>query len=283
MKKAEFRVQGSGAWRCGSAALPSRFRVQRSGFRVQSSDSAFSLQSSALVTRHSAFTLIELLVVIAIISILAPLLMPALKSAREQAQSIKCVSNLRQLGFAAILYANDNEGLMIFGHNTDPWNNILLTRGYIKGRAVALCPSHPPREGDSLYNDIWSAYGMRSPYSAMPNNDLFYYEIVGGNQWNFLKYGDLPGYRVKASDFIVFADSAWGPTDPSRYPGQAFSFRDDTVVNPGIHLRHHGNANCWFADGHVEAVSAKAGAAGRFNQSEIYYAYDKNYNGRSFW
>jgi prepilin-type N-terminal cleavage/methylation domain-containing protein/prepilin-type processing-associated H-X9-DG protein len=73
------------------------------------------ISSPSSRARPCGFTLVELLVVIGIIAVLVGILLPALGRARDHANQVKCMANLRQIGQALMIYVNDNKGLMPFG------------------------------------------------------------------------------------------------------------------------------------------------------------------------
>ena len=82
-----------------------------------------TIQSPIPSCRHRAFTLIELLVVISIISLLISILLPALASARKQAQITQCLSQIRQIAIASFAYEADNQTLPFVAKDQggNPW------------------------------------------------------------------------------------------------------------------------------------------------------------------
>jgi prepilin-type N-terminal cleavage/methylation domain-containing protein/prepilin-type processing-associated H-X9-DG protein len=96
-----------------------------------------------------AFTLAELLVVIGIIAIIIAIMLPALARAREYSKRAACLSNLRSLGHAMLMYANENRGWLPNGNAPGMWTdyagaNRIMTEfsdRYVKAAGVFYCPS----------------------------------------------------------------------------------------------------------------------------------------------
>lgn len=85
--------------------------------------------------KRSGFTLVELLVVIGIIAVLISILLPTLAKARQQAQTVKCLANLQQIGHAILLYGQEQKGYILPGWIGPPNGNVRGVENY----ATLLC------------------------------------------------------------------------------------------------------------------------------------------------
>lgn len=209
------------------------------------------------------FTLVELLVVIGIIAVLIALLMPALTGARSQAMTIRCASNLHDVGRAMQNYANDFKGKIPRGYYYFPY----YQQGYILwGEALSKYVGHPVEVADtSPARDAVMAEQFRRievyqcPVNPNEESALDYVSnswITGDDDSPMIKIN-----RIRQSSEIVFlteananrfADQFWAHDvwDPTHFPTDANGVpqREARVLND---KRHRGRVNLLFLDGHT--------------------------------
>ena len=157
-----------------------------------------------------AFTLLELLVVIAIIGLILAILMPALPSVREGGRQVFCTNNLRQIGLALLMYADDHDDYMPSdGEQQDglikPWHWMIgsyldvdesvLNNGTEEGKDIFLCPS-APKDVD-YFNREYT--GCQYAYNAAVAGGVWF----GDGEWTRLSTILNPSETVMVCDCSV--------------------------------------------------------------------------------
>ncbi len=213
--------------------------------------------------RGSAFTLIELLVVIAIIAILAALLLPALKGARDRARSIVCKGNLKQMGLMAQLYQNDWNDYLPGGFSAS-FPNLDFSW------TVHLAPYHggPPYSTSLSMNENmvlgWRRFKCPASMYLDPSNDYIVYDYAYNGQNNYgygagggwggqkgMKIRDVPspdGMFLLCDGYLDILPEWWSVT---------FIWGNVEWSDVNHQLRHTGHGNVLYVDGHVSQLSGE--------------------------
>ncbi|NLC59494.1 MAG: DUF1559 domain-containing protein [Armatimonadetes bacterium] len=204
--------------------------------------------------RKGGFTLIELLVVIAIIAILAAILFPVFARARENARKANCQSNLKQLGTAMMMYAQDYDEMVcpcymyqgVWGDvsQLDWYDDLLLP--YTKNRQVALCPS-----------GWFDQTAFAAPRNAWQNGvkPLSYgYNNVDPAYWTITpSYAGKAGVRGASTAAIEDASGTIWLFDGVG-PELWNEANTDYGTWPLPANRHNDTYNVLYVDGHVKAL-----------------------------
>ncbi len=232
--------------------------------------------------RRNAFTLIELLVVIAIIAILAAILFPVFAQAREKARQITCASNLRQLGLATLMYAQDYDETYLpyiadpcpggvcnqywFGlHTAAGWDKTHgLLYPYIKNTQVQRCPDWT---GVNKFGD-GNGYGYNWGYIG---SDYYINPVYSNPPYPWPPLNPATEASLSSTaDKVLFADSGyWNSISSQETETPAIDPPSQWYGNPTINFRHvdnsqtiagsgyninvteNGLAEILWADGHV--------------------------------
>lgn len=186
---------------------------------------------------NAGFTLIELLVVIAIIAILAGLLLPALGQAKQRGRNITCINQLRQLGLAAHLYADDNDdSLPGSAHSGASWRRTIAP--YVESNLLYRCSMD--RNLTRLTSYSINDFLTRKPFGAPTINFSMMSSVPSPSDTFYM--GEAHEEETGGTDHFHFADASAGGFEPE-------SFASQVAV-----LRHLGGANYLFVDAHVETM-----------------------------
>ena len=213
--------------------------------------------------RARGFTLIELLVVIAIIGILTAMVFPVFAKAREKARQSVCMSNLKQLTLAMLMYVEDNGGGFAPAQSPDNlmrWHGVRASEDepfmpeggplweYYKHGALRMCRSFSPTAEDGFEQGT-GGYGYNSQYvGGSPTtwvNDAMY---VPAKEFMITD----PAATVMLTD-AAFLDEEGDLIEYSFCEAPYFQFWR-SPADPSTHFRHNGLANVAFCDGHARAM-----------------------------